>query len=155
MCKGRLTRILSGVEEGSQEMTPITAIAANEHLADLRRAAEARHIASVDRTVDAGTETEPQAILLHFARPDDSGVVRRLAALDDAPPLQGEVLLAFVAGEAVAALSLSDGRVVANPFVPTAHAVSLLRLRAEHLSRERSRRSWRTILRPRVALGGH
>ena len=77
--------------------------------------------------------------------------MRRLAQLDDAKPLEGEILIAFVAGEAVAALSLTDGRVVANPFVATAHVVTLLRLRQEHLRRDRHHRSWRTILRPRVA----
>jgi len=66
--------------------------------------------------------------------------VRRLADLDDAPPLRGEVLLALVDGEAVAALSLSDGRVVANPFLPTADTVSVLALRASQLSRRRARR---------------
>lgn len=133
-------------------MTPITAIAANEHLNDLRRAADARRPQPVDSLTETSRETQPRAILMHLARPDDSGLVRRLAALDDAAPLEGEILIAFVEGEAVAALSLGDGRVVANPFVATADAVSLLRLRQEHLSRERSRRSWRTILRPRVAV---
>jgi hypothetical protein len=41
--------------------------------------------------------------------------------------------------QAVAALSLSDQRVVANPFVPTGDAVALLRLRAEHVLRARRR----------------
>jgi hypothetical protein len=132
-------------------MTPITAIAANEHLSDLRRAADARRLAKADKTEQPSANGEPQTILLHFARPDDSGLVRRLAALDDARTLEGEILIAFVEGEAVAALSLSDGRVVANPFVATVHAVSLLRARAEHLRRDRGRRSWRAILRPRVA----
>ena len=79
-------------------------------------------------------------------------MVRRLASLDDAPALTGQVLLALVDGEAVAALSLSDGRVVANPFLPTEAAVGLLRLRAQHLSVKRPRRRrFRTILRPRFA----
>ena len=132
-------------------MTPITAIAATEHLADLRRVADARHVAKAATTPDPTPEETPQAILLHFARPDDSGLVRRLAQLDDAKPLEGEILIAFVAGEAVAALSLTDGRVVANPFAATAHVVTLLRLREEHLRRDRHHRSWRAILRPRVA----
>jgi hypothetical protein len=133
-------------------MTPITAIAANEHLADLRRVADARRLQSVDSITETSLEKEPRAILLHLARPDDSGLVRRLADLDDAAPLEGEMLIAFVEGEAVAALSLGDGRVVANPFFATADAVSLLRLRQQHLSHERGRRSWRTILRPRIAV---
>jgi hypothetical protein len=133
-------------------MTQMTAIAANEHLMDLRRVAAERRSESVESITETAPEEQPKAILLHFARPDDSGLVRRLAALDDAAPLEGEILMAFVEGEAVAALSLADGRVVANPFVWTADAVSLLRLRQEHLSHERGRRSWRTILRPRVAV---
>ena len=48
-------------------------------------------------------------------------------------------MLAVVDGEAVAAMSLSDLRIVANPFVRTQHAVKLLRLRAAHLSDRRER----------------
>jgi hypothetical protein len=39
-----------------------------------------------------------------------------------------------VDGHAVAALSLEDGRVVANPFVRTVEVVAVLRVRAEQLS---------------------
>ena len=46
----------------------------------------------------------------------------------------GEVLVAVVADEPWAALALDDGRVVADPFRPSAVAVELLRLRARHLS---------------------
>ncbi len=73
-------------------------------------------------------------LALRVAGDDEAPMVRRLAALDDAPPLQGPVLLALVDGEAVAATSLSDGRVVANPFLPTADTVSLLSMRASQLS---------------------
>lgn len=79
-------------------------------------------------------------LALRVADVDDDLVVRRLAALDDAPPLRGQVLLAVVDGEAVAAASLSDGRVVANPFLPTADTVSLLSLRASQLSEHPARR---------------
>ena len=79
-------------------------------------------------------------------------MVRRLAALDDAPVLEGQSLLALIDGEAVAALSLEDGRVVSNPFVRTEDAVALLNLRAEHLKGvSRRRRWWRPALRPRFA----
>jgi hypothetical protein len=73
-------------------------------------------------------------LALRVARDDEAPTVRRLAALDDAPPLKGEVLLALVDGEAVAATSLGDGRVVANPFVRTAETVRLLSLRASQLA---------------------
>ena len=73
--------------------------------------------------------TKPHNTLaLRVAHVDEAPVVRRLAALDDARPLDGDVLLALVDGEAVAALSLDDGRVVANPFLPTADTVRLLSL---------------------------
>lgn len=48
--------------------------------------------------------------------------------------------MALVDGEAVAATSLSDGRVVANPFVRTADTVTLLSLRAAQLAERPARR---------------
>jgi hypothetical protein len=80
------------------------------------------------------------------------GVVRRLADLDDAPMLNGEILLALVDGQAIAALSLTDGRVVADPFLPTAEAVALLSLRASQLSATQARR-WAGRTRTRRPAG--
>ncbi|HSD77829.1 MAG TPA: hypothetical protein VLA98_10500 [Solirubrobacteraceae bacterium] len=67
------------------------------------------------------------SITLRPAASDEDRVARRLAALDSAPPLRGPVLLALADGEPVAALSLADGRAVADPFRPSAEAVALLR----------------------------
>ncbi|HEV2786327.1 MAG TPA: hypothetical protein VGV67_08075 [Solirubrobacteraceae bacterium] len=66
-------------------------------------------------------------VVLRHARPEEDGVARRLAALDSASALRGDVVLALVGDRAVAALSLADDRVVADPFVRTASAVALLR----------------------------
>jgi hypothetical protein len=74
------------------------------------------------------------AIELRLLCPHEARLVRRLAALDDAPELSGEILVALIGGQAVAAFSLLDQRVVANPFLPTAEAVALLRLRAGQLA---------------------
>ena len=88
----------------------------------------------------------------------DQAALRELAALDDARALGGEVLLALVDGEPVAAVSLLEGRVVANPFVPTAAVVAVLQLRAEQLRaeqlgrRERLRRRPGRLRHPRLAL---
>ncbi len=79
--------------------------------------------------------SQDSTIALRLAHPDDALVVRRLAALDDAPPLPGQVLIALLDGEPVAAASLSDGRTVANPFLPTADVVALLSMRARQLRR--------------------
>jgi hypothetical protein len=63
----------------------------------------------------------------------DDAAVRRLARLDSARPLREPVLLAEDGGRPVAALSLADGRVVADPFRRTRDAVAMLRLRAAQL----------------------
>lgn len=96
----------------------------------------------------AGSPTPATSV--RFARPDEAGTLRRLAQLDDAPELAGEILVATIDTDVVAALSLDDGRVVANPFVHTSGAVGLLRSSATALTGRRRRR-WRSALRPRFA----
>jgi len=89
---------------------------------------------------------------LRMAAPADSEAVARLAALDEQRELEWPVLMALVEGEPVAALSMYDGRSVADPFVLTRDIVSLLRLRAEHLSAAASApRRRRLRLRPATA----
>jgi hypothetical protein len=79
--------------------------------------------------------TPPQnhTLALRVADDDEADAVRRLAELDSAPTPTGEILLAVVDGEPVAALSLSDGRVVADPFRRTADVVALLEIRAAQM----------------------
>ncbi len=86
------------------------------------------------------TKTENPTLAIRVAQDEDAPAVRRLAALDDAPPLRGDVLLALVDDVAVAAASLDDGRVVANPFLRTADTVSLLSMRASQLTARPTRR---------------
>jgi hypothetical protein len=109
-------------------ITVLAELVASEHRADLRRAADRSRWAAQAEASDT-TRVE-----LRHARRADADVVRRLAVLDEGRPLEGRVLLATVNGLAVAALSLDDGRVVADPFVATAEARSLLRLRAAQLA---------------------
>jgi hypothetical protein len=132
--------------------TSISSPVANEHVADLhRRATQRRRMRGTHRPSVADSANSAAALVLRFAGVADGPVLRDLAELDDAPVLDGEVLLALIDGEAVAALSLGDGRVLANPFVPTEATVALLRLRAGHISGRRPRRRWPAILRPRIA----
>ena len=70
------------------------------------------------------------ALRLRPADAHDGASLRRLAALDSARPLRGEVLVAEADDVVVAALSLDDGRTVADPMRPTAEVVDLLRTRA-------------------------
>jgi hypothetical protein len=64
---------------------------------------------------------------------NDAEVLATLAELDSACRPSGRVLLAERAGQPVAALGLSTGEAIANPFLPTADVVELLRLRAAQL----------------------
>ena len=72
-------------------------------------------------------------ITIRQATSADAFALRRLAALDDARALRGEVLLAEQAGDIRAALSLENGRAIANPFAPTAELVEILRTRGKHV----------------------
>lgn len=68
---------------------------------------------------------------IRFAYPDDEVPLRRLAAYDSQRPLTGRVLVAEVAGEIWAAVSIEgDRRAIADPFRRTAALVSLLQQHA-------------------------
>jgi hypothetical protein len=70
------------------------------------------------------------SLVLRPATSADTADLERLAALDSARPLAGEVLLADVDGGVRAALSLETGRSVADPFYPSLELVPLLRAAA-------------------------
>ena len=71
------------------------------------------------------------AYVIRMATDADDDAVTRLAALDSARPLTGRVLVGELDGEPAAALSLPDGRVVADPFRRTDLLVVHMRLRAQ------------------------
>jgi hypothetical protein len=75
------------------------------------------------------------SLSLRAAGSADAAAVERLAALDSARAPRGEVMLVLADGRPVAALSLDDGHVVADPFRRTVEAVALLRLRAKQETR--------------------
>jgi hypothetical protein len=67
---------------------------------------------------------------ISIERDRDAADLRRLAELDSSSPIATPALVSHVDGEAVAALSLEDGRAVANPFRHTATILTILRLQA-------------------------
>jgi hypothetical protein len=68
---------------------------------------------------------------IRLATPDDAAALRRLARLDSQGPLPaGPVLVGELEGHPEAALSLVDGRVISNPFLPTAQLLTHVRIRA-------------------------
>jgi hypothetical protein len=63
----------------------------------------------------------------------DAVALEQLAGLDSQRPLSGPVLVAEIGGSPAAAISLTDGRVIADPFQHTALARRRLRMRADAL----------------------
>jgi len=82
-------------------------------------------------------------LTVRLAAAADAPALALLAELDCAPLPAPPLLVGERDGRPIVALSLSDGAVVANPFVPTADVVALLELRARQLGRKRRRRPGR------------
>ena len=82
------------------------------------------------------------SVTLRVAVPADEAALRRLAELDSVARPAGRTLLAEVDGVPVAAIALERGDLVADPFVPTAEVVELLRTRAAQLTAARDRPWW-------------
>jgi hypothetical protein len=73
-------------------------------------------------------------LIIRMAVPADAPALRRLAQLDSAPPpVQVPMLVAVADGDVCAALPLSGGTAVANPFRRTAEIVAMLTARAQQL----------------------
>jgi hypothetical protein len=95
-----------------------------------RRAHRERH---------APSSVVTRAVTVRLAARGDQSSLERLAELDSALPPSGPTIVAEFAGELVAALSLDDGRAIADPFRHTGEVVHELRCQAAELSRSRSR----------------
>src|SRR3954452_15621526 len=93
--------------------------------------------------------------LIRPATPRDDVTLESLAALDSQRPIASPALIGERDGRPVAAISLADGRIVADPFVPTAQLAAILRMRAgalnAHAAQPSLRERIRTALRPAVA----
>ena len=90
-------------------------------------------------------------VLVRPAQSVDTDDLRRLAALDSARPLTGDVLIAVQSGDVAAAMSLDTGAVIADPFQPTANLVDLLRTAAHPAERRRPRAARSTLRAVRAA----
>ena len=101
----------------------------SQHLRELR--GRRTDVATVRREIEFTVRA------LHDA---DAVALERLAGLDSASLPAGEALGAEINGELVAAISLVDGSVIADPFRPTTSAIELLRLRARQLGVSGERR---------------
>jgi hypothetical protein len=69
------------------------------------------------------------AFVIRRATEDDEALLRRLAELDGQRPLTGPALVGEIDGKPAAAVSAIDGRVISDPFQPTAVLRQVLRMR--------------------------
>jgi hypothetical protein len=145
-------------------MSPtFTCLAAQEHINDLlREAKQARRAGELTTSrgsMPRGARIGPSptvsadAVTLRLSRPADERVLEELAQLDCARPLHGPHLVAEVGGTLRAAISLTDGVVIADPFHRTTAVVELLRARANtQLTDQRAVRRAPTSLLRRLGL---
>lgn len=87
-------------------------------------------------------------VTIRLAHVGDEPALRRLAELDSRRVPSGEVLVAAVGGELVAALPLDGAAAIADPFRPTAGFVTLLAVRAAQLRRAADEPAPATSRRP-------
>jgi hypothetical protein len=70
------------------------------------------------------------SVLIRAARGSDGADLERIAQLDSAHVPAGSLLVAEADGRIVAAIATATGEAIADPFLPTADMLALLRLRA-------------------------
>jgi len=90
-----------------------------------------RRLAGPVQATPSGTSS----LTLRLAVPADADALDRLAQLDSRRAPRGAVLVAEVAGDLWAAVSIDDGHAVADPFRPTGELVALLVERSRQLRR--------------------
>lgn len=94
-------------------------------------------------------------ITIRPASAGDASALRRLAELDSSTVPHEPLLVAQVDGEIQVAVSMSDLSAIADPFVPTAHVVDLVRGHIRQTVRTAPRRRLLSrlspVLSPRVA----
>jgi hypothetical protein len=86
-----------------------------------------------------------EPLTVRLAATEDWPLLRVVAELDSAALPPAPLLVGERDGRTVAALSLADGSVIANPFVCTADVVAMLQLRGRQLGVERRRLPGRAL----------
>jgi hypothetical protein len=97
---------------------------------DLENRLERRRLLTAEQPRN---EVAADAVSVRHSRVSDELSLERLAALEGQQLAPGGHLVAEVNGEVVAALPLTGGEPIADPFRPTAHLLPLLRRRAAQL----------------------
>ena len=84
------------------------------------------------------THIESAEITIRAARAEDMGDIARVAGRDTGELPAGPLLIAQVSDDVRAAVSLSDGTIIADPFHRTAELVEMLKIRARAVNRART-----------------
>jgi hypothetical protein len=104
---------------------------------ELQMDAERRRLAYPDGDGRGAVADPSRTLVIRVAHPADIPILDRISQLDGRhPPVGSQLLVAEVDGEVLAALPLSGGEPIADPFQPTSELIEMLRLRAGQL-RER------------------
>jgi hypothetical protein len=111
----------------------LSKLIAEAHVEDLRRAADRSALRRTAKGASPRRGSLELPITIRPARPTDESALARLAELDSAAALKLPAVIAEVAGEVRAAVSLYDGEEIADPFNHSAGIVQLLHARAEQL----------------------
>jgi hypothetical protein len=80
--------------------------------------------------------TSAPSVTIRYARSDEAAALAQLAELDSSHAPHGVVIVAEVAGDLWAAVSLDDGHAIADPFRPSGELAFLLLQRARQLRGE-------------------
>jgi hypothetical protein len=122
-------------------------ILTRQRASDAQRAGDRERLANDARSArHYKPASHDSPVTIRWSTPADVARIIKISELDSRNRPPGEpALVAELGNEMVAILSLETGDVAANPFRHTAHAVALLRVRANQLTT--TRRSIRTGLR--------
>ena len=122
-------------------MTALLMNMAEQRGKELREYASARRIAGQRRhSLTARPAARPTGeISIRRLTDDDTEALDRVSGRDSASRPSGELLGAEIGGELIAAISVTTGEIVADPFKPTDVARDMLAMRAAQLHRSRAR----------------
>ena len=95
------------------------------------------------------------AHLIRRSHAGDTDILRRLGEVDSQRPLEGPALIGYIRGRPAAAVSLTDGRVIADPFENTGHLTQILRMRFEAFQAYPRKPSVRQRVRHGIHRAGH
>ena len=87
----------------------------------------------VEPEPDGSAVAQPETITIRSFEEGDAAAVELVAELDERPVPPGPLLVAEIEGTVEAAVGMSGGETIANPFAACADVVELLQTRAEQL----------------------